>query len=285
MWRGDTQSSRSARACASWTSGAGDGWASSPISTWTDSTMRLTVPVRAVSDEQRVLAAGEEIGDEIIDRTDRRFEHLLHATRYLAVHGVEHLTLAGVDHGNDHAIGVAVGEGEQIERRDADHRDAQRQGERLAGGEPDAHPGEQPRTDVDGDHAQLGELDVSLVAHELDRRGQDLGVAAAADHLEPGDHTFVAADRDADLLRWRSRCRGSARRHRAAREPLPTRRPRGTRRRDSRMSRCSTSSRSVSRRTSRCSHEQRLGDIAPFDEHDPPFSASSSRLRSATSLS
>ena len=77
-------------------------------------------------------------------------------------------------------------------------RRAERQ--RLAGGQADAHPGEQPGPDVDGDQPDLVELDVGLAADELDRRRQGLGVAPAARDLEQGDHALVAADGDADLL-------------------------------------------------------------------------------------
>ena len=91
-------------------------------------------------------------------------------------------------------------EGQQVERRDADHRHPQRLGQRLAGGQPDAHAGEQARTDVDGDEADLVEPDVGLGADELDGRREDLGVAPAAGHLEQGDHALVPAERHADLL-------------------------------------------------------------------------------------
>ena len=76
----------------------------------------------------------------------------------------------------------------------------QRLGQRLAGGEADAHAGEQPRPDVDGDQADLVELDVGLGADELDRRRERLGVAPAAATSNSAMHALVAADRDADLL-------------------------------------------------------------------------------------
>ena len=159
----------------------------------------------------------------------------------------------------------------------------QRQGQRLAGGETDPHAGEQPRTDVDGDQAQLAELDVGLLAHELDRRGQDLGVVTAADHLEPGDHTFVAADGDTDLLRGgldpedqhdvtslRSRSQ------RAAHDG-----PDGGQQDVTMVGLVEVGLQAHLEMLD----EQRLGDVAPFDEHHGVISASSSRLRSATSLS
>ena len=140
----------------------------------------VAVPQRTVADAQHVLAPREQIGDELVDRADPRLGDLLHPAGHLAVHRVEHLALAGVDHRHDDAVGVPARERQQVERRDADHRDPQRLGDRLGRRQPDAHPGEQPRADVDGDHADLVELDVGLSAHELDRRHECLGVAATA---------------------------------------------------------------------------------------------------------
>ena len=161
---------------------------------------RPPVPQRAVADAQRFLAAGEQVGDELVDRADPGRRHLLHAARHLAVHRVEHLALAGVDHRHHDPVGAAVREGEQIERRDADHRQAEGEGEGLARGEADPHPGEQARSDVDGDHTELVEPDVGLRAHEVDGGSQDLGVPPPARDLEHRDHALVAAERHADLL-------------------------------------------------------------------------------------
>ena len=99
---------------------------------------------------------------------------LLHATRHLAVHRVEHLALAGVDDRDDDAVGVAVRERQQVERGDPDHRHPQRVRQGLAGGEADPHPGEQPGPDVDGDAAELGEPDVGLAR----RRSRSPGPAS-----------------------------------------------------------------------------------------------------------
>ena len=158
------------------------------------------VALRPVADAQRLLAAGEEVGDELVDRPDTRRDDLLQTAGHLAVHGVEDLALAGVDHRHDDAVGAAVRERQQVERGDADHRDPQRLGERLAGRQPDAHPGEQAGSDVDGDEPELVEADVGLGADEVDRRRDDLGVAAAAPDLEQGDDALVPAERHADLL-------------------------------------------------------------------------------------
>jgi hypothetical protein len=102
--------------------------------------------------------------------------------------------------GHDHPVGVPAREREQVERRDADHRDPQRERQRLRRRQPDPHAGEQARPDVDGDAPDLVEPDVGLLAHELDRRRQDLGVPPAADDLERGDDPLVPAEGDADLL-------------------------------------------------------------------------------------
>ena len=195
-----THSSRRARAWASWTSGPADGWDSSAISQWNPSRISVAVALRAVADAQHLLAAGEQVGDELVDRSDPRRDDLLQTAGHLAVHGVEDLALAGVDHRHDDAVRATVRERQQVERGDADHRDPQGLGERLAGGQPDAHPGEQAGSDVDGDEAELVEPDVGLGADEVDGRGDDLGVAPATPDLEQGDHALVPADRHADLL-------------------------------------------------------------------------------------
>ena len=70
----------------------------------------------------------------------------------------------------------------------------------LAAARPTRMPVNRPGTDVDGDRADLRHVDVGLLAHELDRGHQRLGVAAAAAHLEHGQHALVPADRHADLL-------------------------------------------------------------------------------------
>ena len=49
----------------------------------------------------------------------------------------------------------------------------------LAVGDPDPQAGEQPGPDVDGDRADLAQLDLGLPADELDRRRERLGVAPA----------------------------------------------------------------------------------------------------------
>mgnify|MGYP002682758081 CR=1 FL=1 len=76
---------------------------------------------------------------------------------------------ARIDHRGDRAVRVAQGERQQIERADPDHRQAQRLGDRLGCGKADAHAREQPRPDIDRDRTELADLDVGLLAHELDR--------------------------------------------------------------------------------------------------------------------
>ena len=98
------------------------------------------------------------------------------------------------------ALEAELKERQQVERRDADHRDAQRQRQRLAGGQPDPHPGEQTGPDVDGHQAELVEPDVGLGEDEVDRRREDLGVAPAPSDLEQGGHALVAAEGHAHLL-------------------------------------------------------------------------------------
>ena len=158
------------------------------------------VPLRPVADAERLLAARQHVGDELVHRPDPRRDDLLQAARHLPVHGVEHLALAGVDDRHDDAVGAPVRERQQVERRDPDHRDAQRQRQRLGRRQADPHAGEQPGADVDGDQSELVEAEVGLLADEVDRRGEDLGVAATAPDLEQRDHALVAADGDADLL-------------------------------------------------------------------------------------
>ena len=163
MSPGCSHSSRSALAWASWTSGPALGMglvgelAMEPVADLP------SVAQRPVADAQRVLAAGDEVGDELVDGGDPRPDDLLHPTGDGPVHRVEHLALAGVDDGHDHTVGLPVRERQQIERRDPDHRHPQRLGQRLAGGQPDAHPREQSRPDIDGDEADLVECHIRLL--------------------------------------------------------------------------------------------------------------------------
>ena len=82
------------------------------------------------------------------------------------------------------AAAVPQGEGQQVERTDPDHRHAQGLGDGLAGGETDAHPGEQAGPDVDCDGTEFRHLDVGLFADELDRGDQRFGVTPTAADLE-----------------------------------------------------------------------------------------------------
>ena len=163
----------------------------------------LAVPHRAVADTQHVLTSSEQVGHQFLHRADCRLGDLLDAARHLAVHRVEHLALASIDHGHDHAIGVTAGEREEVERRDPDHGDPQRLRDRLRSGEADAHSREQTRADVDGHHADLGQLDVGLTQHEVDRRDQGLDVTTALGDLEQPDDPFVPTNGHADAFRGR----------------------------------------------------------------------------------
>ena len=112
------------------------------------------VAVRAVTDAQRLLAPCQQVGDDWSTSPTRGSDDLLQPARHLAVHGVEHLALAGIDDRDDDTIGAAVRERQQVERGDADHRQPQRwSASALPVGQADAHPGEQPRPDVDGHQA------------------------------------------------------------------------------------------------------------------------------------
>src|SRR5205814_3733829 len=101
--------------------------------------------------------------------------------------------------GHDQAVGVAHAERREVEAGDADHRHAQRLGQRLGRGDADAEPGEQARPDVDGDGTQVVELDQRLTAYEVDRWREGLGMALAARRVERGQYTLVAADGAPDL--------------------------------------------------------------------------------------
>ncbi len=160
------------------------------------------VPVAqgAVADEQRVLAGGQQVGHQVVHRTDRRAFDPLHPAGDLPVRRVVHLAAAGVDHRADEPVGVAQRQGQQVEARHRDHRHAQRMGHRLGRGDAHPHAGEEPGAGIDGDGADLVQCDVGLPAQELDGGGQQLGVAAPAGHLEQAEHAFVPTDGTAHLL-------------------------------------------------------------------------------------
>ncbi len=95
---------------------------------------------------------------------------------------------------------MTQGEGEQVQRADADHRHPQRLGHRLARGQSHSHTGEQAGPDVDRDGTELVDVDVGLPADEFDRRYEGLGVAPPAADLEHRQYALVPADGDAHLL-------------------------------------------------------------------------------------
>ena len=136
---GCTHSSRSAWAWASCTSDRADGWASSG-SDDLDAHERpegRRVPERAVADQQHLLAAGDQLGGQLVGRADLGLGEPLHAAGHLAVERGEHLAPAGVDHRGDEPGAEPGREREQVEARDADHRHPERLGDRLAGGDAD----------------------------------------------------------------------------------------------------------------------------------------------------
>jgi hypothetical protein len=72
-------------------------------------------------------------------------------------------------------------------------------GDRLTGGDAHPQPGEQPRPDVDRHAADLAQVDPGLLAEEVDRRGQRLGVALGPAAVDRRQHALVPADGAADL--------------------------------------------------------------------------------------
>src|SRR5262249_6189555 len=63
----------------------------------------------------------------------------------------------------------------------------------------DAQPCVQTRTDVDGDGADLPQLDLRVVTYELDRRRERLGVAPAPRRVKRREHPLGTAHGAADL--------------------------------------------------------------------------------------
>ena len=86
MSPGCSHSSRSALAWASWTSGAGAGMGLVGELAVEPGADLPSVAQRPVADAQRVLAAGDEVGDELVDGGDPRADDLLHATGHCPVH-------------------------------------------------------------------------------------------------------------------------------------------------------------------------------------------------------
>ena len=70
---------------------------------------------RTVAHAQRLLAARQEVADELVDGPDPRRDDLLHTAWDRAIHRVEQLTFSGVDDGDDEWIGPPVAEGQEIE--------------------------------------------------------------------------------------------------------------------------------------------------------------------------
>ena len=67
------------------------------------------VPQGAVADQQHLLAAGHELGGQVLGRADLGLGDPLHAAGHLPVEGVEHLAAAGVDHRGDQPVGEPAG--------------------------------------------------------------------------------------------------------------------------------------------------------------------------------
>ena len=76
---------------------------------------------------------------------------------------------------------------------------AEREGGCHCGRDADAQAGEQARSDVDGDHADLAQLDPRLLADEVDLGCEHLRVALAARRVRRRQHAFMPTDGTADL--------------------------------------------------------------------------------------
>lgn len=91
------------------------------------------------------------------------------------------------------------GERTKIEARDADHGDAETMGNRHGRSEADAQPSEEPGSNIDGNTANVGQLDAGLFAHELDLRREVLGMTPIAGRVGRGQNTFMTANGHANL--------------------------------------------------------------------------------------
>ena len=163
----------------------------------------LRVPHGTVADEEVVPGVGAQFLGQLGGSTDLRFDQPLQPAGGRPVGGGEHLTSPRVHDRDDRLGAEAQREGEQVQRADADHGDAQGERHRLGGGDADAQPGEQPRTDPDGDGAELAVLHLRGSAHLFDHGGEQLGVALVPVDLGGGAHALMAAERAADLRRGR----------------------------------------------------------------------------------
>ena len=198
---GLTNSSRRARAWASCTSEPACGYASPSIRQLhpPDGFEHRRVAQRAVAGEEHLLAGCLQVGREVVRRCDRRRRDALHAAGRLAVAGVEDLTSARVERAHDEARRVPEREGQEVEAGDSDHRQAAGVRQRLAGRHADTQAGEHAWAEVDGDGADLAQLDAALPAQELDGGREGLGVAAPTAGVDGAEHPLVPTDRAPDL--------------------------------------------------------------------------------------
>jgi hypothetical protein len=159
----------------------------------------VVIAKRTIADEEHVFVLGLELGHEVVGRADLVVAHALHTTGNRAVMGDEQLAPARIHRGDDQSVGEAHREGEEIEARHTDHREAagKRDGDR--GRDTDAQPGVEARPDVDRHQADLVELDAGLTADRVDLWCQHLGVMPAAVRLHRREDSFVSADGTADL--------------------------------------------------------------------------------------
>ena len=141
----------------------------------------------------------------------------LHAARHRPVDRVVHLVAARVDRRHDERTAVPQRIGEQVETRDRDDRDPQRQREHLGGRHADAQPGEHTRSDADRDRRQVVEASRRVCSHSDAIAGASTSACrgrVAGDRRRRARSVRAARVRTRARHRraaWRCRCRGSAR--------------------------------------------------------------------------
>ena len=139
-------------------------------------------------------ARGEDVG-----RADGGGVERHAATRLRPVEGPEDLVAPGVDDGRDQPRLVTVGLGQQIEAGDPDRGPVQGVRQGFCRGHADPQPGEQARSDVDGDDVDVGQGRTRGLGQEVQSRGEGLGVPAAGIDGEQPEHAVRSADGGRDL--------------------------------------------------------------------------------------
>ena len=89
---------------------------------------------------------------------------------------------------------------EHVEGAHPDHRHAEDRTEHPRGDQPDPQPGERARPDTDGDPVEIRPPDPGVPQHRLDRRREQLAVAAGVDRGALGQHPLAVGDGNGD--RW-----------------------------------------------------------------------------------